>query len=41
MANGQGVVEPTTSGCASVPGSSRARPLTPDLPPCISYTLSF
>jgi hypothetical protein len=30
----------TTSACASVPGSSRVRRLTPDLPPYISYPLS-
>jgi hypothetical protein len=30
----------TTSACASVHDSNRVRPLTPDLPPYISYTLS-
>ena len=38
-----GYVDPamwsTTSVCVSVPGSSRLRPLTSDLPPIISYTL--
>jgi hypothetical protein len=31
----------TTSACTSVPGSSRVRPLTPDLPSILRYTLSF
>jgi hypothetical protein len=40
MASGQGVVEHYhgASACASVHGTSRVRPLTPDPPPQILYS---